>query len=219
MEDLSDKNTYLLRIARHLMLYSSSGGELGLYHGKMGIVLFFVYYSRYTEKEMYTDYAREILNDIVEKIHQNMNYSFEFGLCGIGWGVAHLIENNFMEGDPDELLSDIDLKVMEYNLKQIKDVSVDQGVLGIGYYIESRIRNKTTENSVFREDFLSDWFSLRETYPVPTDLDILLSICRDITYHDHLRNYPRLGLHNGCAGYALKQIIETESIHIINSPT
>ncbi len=214
MKNILDKNTYLLRIARHLMLHSSSVRELGLYHGKMGIAIFFAHYSRYVGEDIYTDFSRMILDDIIEKTHQNMSYNFEFGLCGIGWGVAHLIENNFMEGNPDELLADIDLKVMEYNLKRIRNINVDQGVLGMGYYIESRTRNSSKENSIFSEDFLSDWFSLRDTYPTPTNLDILLSICRDITYQDHLRNYPRLGLHNGCAGYALKQIIETKSIHL-----
>jgi hypothetical protein len=82
----NNEHSLLLRIARHLMLHASFIPENGLYHGKMGIVLFFAHYGRYSENSPYGDFAGELLEDICEDIHVNTPADFENGLCGIGWG-------------------------------------------------------------------------------------------------------------------------------------
>lgn len=43
---MSDKDQILTRIANHLIINTSFMTDLGLYHGKMGIVLFFAHYAQ-----------------------------------------------------------------------------------------------------------------------------------------------------------------------------
>ena len=60
----------LKRIANHLIINSSFLDNLGLFHGKMGIVIFFYHYSRYTHNPLYEEFAGELLDEIFEEIHK-----------------------------------------------------------------------------------------------------------------------------------------------------
>ena len=95
----------------HLTINSSLLENLGLFHGKMGIVLFFSHYARITQSEYYADLAGLLLDEIYEEIHQDLPINLENGLCGIGWGIEYLIQYDFMEGDTDKILAYIDRKV------------------------------------------------------------------------------------------------------------
>jgi len=44
-------------IIHQLLLRSSLGKEVGLYHGKMGLILFFAHYYRHTGQQVYDDIA------------------------------------------------------------------------------------------------------------------------------------------------------------------
>ena len=46
----------------HLDVYKRQG----LYNGKMGMVIFFFHYARYTGNSLYQDFAEEFLNEILE---------------------------------------------------------------------------------------------------------------------------------------------------------
>lgn len=130
-------NALMDRIARHLVIYASFIPDLSLYHGKMGIVLFFANYARYIENPLYDKFAGELLGEIYEEIHVGLPVNFESGLCGIGWGIDYLLQNGFMEGDSDEILSEIDARVMERDLRKITDYSMRTGLEGISFYIPS----------------------------------------------------------------------------------
>ena len=56
----------LERIANHLIIQTSAMDDIGLYYGKIGIVLFFAHYSRYTGCSVYEDFADELLDTIIE---------------------------------------------------------------------------------------------------------------------------------------------------------
>ena len=99
-----EQNILLNRIVNHLILHSCSLDDVGLFHGKTGVVLFFAHYARYTGIEMYDDFAEKLLEDIANNISKALPINMEFGLCGIGWGINYLIQNGFMKGDPNEIL-------------------------------------------------------------------------------------------------------------------
>ena len=134
-----EQNILLNRIVNHLILHSCSLDDVGLFHGKTGVVLFFAHYARYTGIEMYDDFAEKLLEDIANNISKALPINMEFGLCGIGWGINYLIQNGFMKGDPNEILADIDEKIMERDLRRVKDLSLETGLMGIYYYIQSRM--------------------------------------------------------------------------------
>lgn len=48
-----NKHEVLQRIARYLMLHSSFTDKIGLFDGKMGVILFFMNYARYTGCKRY----------------------------------------------------------------------------------------------------------------------------------------------------------------------
>lgn len=98
----------LLKIANLLYINMQYVAENGLLKGKMGLILFFYEYGRYTGNDMYTVAADSMLDDIIESLSSNENET----LAGIGWGVQYLIKNKFVEGDPDEVLSEIDDRLL-----------------------------------------------------------------------------------------------------------
>ena len=153
---ISVDNAFLERISRHMIMHASFLPNIGLYHGKMGIVLFFAHYARYTGNTLYEDFAGEILEEVYEGIHRNLPANFEYGLCGIGWGIEYLLQNGFMEGDADEMLAEIDAYVMERDLRRITDHSIRTGLEGILYYINKRINSpsRKTENLPFDDIYI-----------------------------------------------------------------
>lgn len=64
--------------------------DVGLPLGKMGIVLAMSDYSKFTSNEIYFEVASCLLDDIMEKMYKNLDYSFSTGLFGIGWGIEYL---------------------------------------------------------------------------------------------------------------------------------
>ena len=195
------------RIIRHLMLQASFTSNVGLYHGKMGIVLLFAHYGRFMENTLYGDFAGELLDEIYEDIHSDTPIDFENGLCGIGWAIEYLLQNGFMEGDSDEVLFEIDRKIMERDILRINDTSFRTGLGGVSCYIQKRINspNRTCHLKPFDEMYIKNW---KYAVPFPKIVDdncILSSIIKTVPAGDNIHSWE-LGLENGCAGYVLKDI-------------
>lgn len=136
---MNNMNEQLNRIAQHHILYGSFNSDLGLFNGKMGIIIFFFHYSRYLKNSLYEHFAFDLLNDIIADIHNEMSICLSKGLCGIGWGINYLICNKFIEGDPNEILVDIDNKIMEFDPHRVSNYSLEFGLEGIACYIFSRV--------------------------------------------------------------------------------
>ena len=58
---MADDDVLLEKIANHYLFYGSFHSDLGLYNGKMGMVIFFFHYARYTGNSLYEDFAEEFL--------------------------------------------------------------------------------------------------------------------------------------------------------------
>ena len=57
----------------------------------MGIALAMSECSRHVNNEIYCDMASYLLDNIMEKIHENLIHSFDSALSGIGWGIEYLV--------------------------------------------------------------------------------------------------------------------------------
>ncbi|MCD8178554.1 MAG: hypothetical protein LUE98_14480 [Tannerellaceae bacterium] len=110
----------------------------GIYGGKMGKVLFFCYYAKHSNNELYIEFADEILDKVVETLSPLNGIGFAYGLSGIGWGILHLMKNGFIEPD-SSILNDIDKEIMKYDPRRFDDFTFETGLLGIMYYINYRI--------------------------------------------------------------------------------
>lgn len=231
MNSTSNNNEYLYRIARHLIVNSSYTDKLGLYDGKMGIVIFFAHFARYIQKKIYDDYAGKLLDEVYAEIHTETPINFRNGLCGIGWGMEYLLQNNFLEGNSNEVLAGIDEKIMERDPLRICDNSFETGAAGILFYIVTRLLSTRKEKNdiPFVPSYLDSWnkVALAESQK-QTDLGhfsnlflqwknneevkftvnklipnmLLPSITMDEEYM-----YLPFGLKNGCAGIGLKNIL------------
>ena len=203
-----EENDLLQRIANRLMLNVSFLHNLGLYHGKMGAVLFFAHYARYTDNERYDDFAGELLDEIYEDIHTELVIDFENGLCGIGWGVEYLLQNGFMEGDSDDVLIDMDKKIMERDLRRIENRDVCDGLAGISYYIYARLHSSCRKDGVqpFDATYLTDWNSVKSDIIIPDNKHILQAIFPKKLNDEDFLTWD-LGLNKGCIGRGLKMLL------------
>lgn len=105
----------------------------------MGAVLFFFHYARYTGNVLYENYAEELFDEVYNDVNKGISYGFANGLCGIGWAVEYLVKQEFIEGDTDDALEEIDRQVMVYNPTRISDYSFANGLDGIVCYVLSRL--------------------------------------------------------------------------------
>lgn len=145
------------RMVEHLILNGSFTSDLGLFHGKMGIVIFFAHYARWTGNALYEDFADELLAEIYEDIHTDTPINLEGGLCGIGWGIEYLVQNGFMEGDTDEILEDIDRRIMERDPRRMTDLSFRTGLGGILFYATARLTaSRESDGQPFDSLYLND---------------------------------------------------------------
>ena len=175
------QNQYQQALA-YLAINSSFIENLGLFHGRMGIVLFFAQYGRAVQDKRYEDFAGDLLDEIYEEIHWDMPVNLENGLCGIGWGIEYLVQQGFMKGNTDEILADIDRKVMELDPLRMTDLSFRRGLTGIAFYVIARLNaNRATSALPFDDAYLTslqqalERAEFTEKEEVPADLPVVFN--------------------------------------------
>ncbi|WP_173015007.1 lanthionine synthetase LanC family protein [Capnocytophaga felis] len=221
---MQSNNNILNRIANHLLVNGRFLDNLGLFRGRMGVVIFFYHYSRYTNNPIYYEFAEELLDDLFEEIHDRLPIDFKDGYLGIGWGIQYLACQKFINEDVDCILEDIDKKIMERDIRRITDFSLETGLEGFFHYILARLQNYRDVRDVFDERYYLD-LKYIINMPVATPLSNLSNdtwklyttkkssyilseqfskfYYDKVPYGDKVYEW-RLGLVNGCAGIGLK---------------
>ena len=166
----------------YLTINCSFLGDLSLFHGRMGIILFFAHYARATQSKHYEDFAGYLLDELYEEIHNDLPVNLENGLCGIGWGIEYLVQQGFMEGDTDEILADIDRKVMELDPLRMTKLDFRRGLAGIAFYVIARLNaNRATSALPFDDTYLTslqqalERAEFTEKEEVPADLPVVFN--------------------------------------------
>ena len=229
LEALKNKEEQLLLTAQHLLINSAFTTDLGLYHGRMGIVLFLCQYARFSGNLLYEDFAGELIDMINEDLTEDMTANIENGLSGIGWGIEYLVSNRFMSGNTDDVLTDIDERIMQYDPVRIKDNSFNQGSIGILFYVLTRLNSQNRDSRYwpFDEDYLNRLYrkaenllrdetldsdcmqivkSYRNTYANKQLQDQSLSLTPFLSFKETKED--ELGLINGWAGKGFKLLSE-----------
>ncbi|EEY83750.1 hypothetical protein HHO38_17090 [Parabacteroides distasonis] len=187
---MNDKDLLLRRIANHLTINASFLDNCGLFYGKMGIALFFAHYSRYTNNESFEDYMEVLLKDIYMELDESSSMDLQSGLCGIGWGIIHLLKNQFVEGDPSLIFKDIDSTLLSFNFMKGKTRKQD-----LSFYINERISLGNYDSRLIE----------LMPYPIKNSDDINQFISSSIKLNNNIRDWE-LGLHHGCSGLAIKMM-------------
>ncbi len=228
-----EKEKRLRQIARHIALHSCSTADIGLFYGRMGHLLFLYHYAKYAGDVVSEELAGYLLDDLCKNLNTSLPVNMESGYCGIAWGIAYLMRHGFVEGDPDEVLEDLDKKIMERDPKRISDWTFDRGLAGILFYVSTRLMfaEENNRKSYFDPEYLTGLADkVREVLSLPDftkqdDADILLEysayilrnqlvlhpiglsdfICVRIPAEEELERMPS-GLLNGSAGMGLNML-------------
>jgi len=152
------QNKTLERIARHLIIYSASMEDIGLMNGKMGIALFFYHLHKVTGNDNHLAFANEMIQDISSRLDYKIPRTFFDGLVGISWGFDHLIKNNFIDFEEDDMLIELDNALLEINIANLFDESFSTGVRGIAYYLVSRCSGNSSIPAPFSLEYIADLY-------------------------------------------------------------
>lgn len=130
----------LFEIVDVLLLNGTLVESPGLLYGKMGIAIFFFHYSKFTNNELFADYAMDLIDKILNQIHINSPVDYANGLAGIGVGIDYLIQNNFLAVEGD-VCDDFDQKMYNAILyESCFDASMYNGLCGYGRYWITRLK-------------------------------------------------------------------------------
>jgi hypothetical protein len=169
------------------MLHGSFTHNIGLLGGKTGVSVFFYHYARYTGKKIYNLFADELIDEIYKEIHRDLSCSFRDGLCGIAWGIGYLIKNSFVEANADDVLEELDRRIVEWDVRQISDYSLQTGLMGIACYVIGRMENKKHGNICISENYISDLIqSLAKKQEYKKEIPLLINLLETIVNKERI---------------------------------
>ncbi|MBL1408203.1 hypothetical protein [Sphingobacterium faecale] len=92
----------------------------------------------------FKDIQDKILEDWASEVIENGNHSFEKGLLGLGWLIAFLVENDYIKGDADEILEDIDDTLYKLTIGEVLNpkTEIEQLLCYVTYY-QQRLQYKS----------------------------------------------------------------------------
>lgn len=161
----------MIKIADYLLLHAPRIHDIGLFHGKMGITIALYLYSIKCSDEQMGEFAWELFQEVYEGIHCDMPVGLENGLAGIGYGTALLNRLGMLDGDLNNVLLEIDRKIMERDPRRMTDRSVRNGTAGIRLYLS--LRKSLGELLSFDNNYLKEIQDTCRLQPAELPLDIL----------------------------------------------
>lgn len=225
-----DDETLIIRLQHLLMLRGKFVPDVGLWNGKMGIVLAFAHLYKYTHNEIFYDCMSGLLDEVVENIYKGLEMGLASGFAGIGWGLEYLLQNGLVEGDGVEVCEEIDKKIMAFDVRRMDDVSLENGLEGLLHYVLIHIRG-SKKQLPFDGLYFSDlyeriktgvdggqwgdalirlgrmymrWF---ETRILPDySLDVMRFVTSSVIEPERFGTSP-LGLRDGLSGLLLKRLL------------
>jgi hypothetical protein len=129
----------LQKIANILFIQTQTINQIEVLNGITGITVFFYHYAKFSKIEEYHSFADYLLDYMIENIDQ-MNL---WNLVNFSWGIEYMIQQEFIEGDSNEILEEVDKKIIVYS-KQSE--AVDDSVVFWGLYFLSRIKKENRSN-------------------------------------------------------------------------
>lgn len=199
-------NTELRKIADYLLLKSPYIQDIGLFHGKMGIVVSLYAYANKYNDQLLEEFAWDLFQQIYENVHTDMPIGMEYGLAGIGYGTTLLSKLGLVECDLNSVLADVDAKIMERDPRRMSDYSVRTGAGGVLLYLALRQEADGTLLT-FDSQYMAELESVATgrvmLNPATNILDILSEPLFSV---DDYIEKP-IGIDGGSAYYILKDIL------------
>ena len=214
--NVQDVRSILQQIADVLLMNGGFLSNPGLYSGEMGLVLFFAHYARYTQNNLYLEYAYGLMEKLQNRIHLETPIDFKQGLAGIGSAIEYLVQNGFFEADTDEILEDFDQRIFfTYNLPYL---SIDK-IMDVGYYALWRISGNSSKKDFIQQTILPQiekvmhvhsvdpsWLQYRKTIPA-SFVGKTYCCCLELFNNNDFWSKD-MGLQNGLASWGVSLLTE-----------
>ena len=141
-----------------------------VFAGYGGPILFFTYLTKYTNTNKYLPVINDLVTRCFDFAQKNeMNFSMENGLTGIGWLLQHLVNCGIVDED-ETILSELDALILKSCAKDLRIKKYDYftGLIGKGIYFIERHASKdcgeqirtilsAIESLVIRDEFGITW--------------------------------------------------------------
>lgn len=168
--------------------YRSQGQEMPdeyvLKNPAMGKVICLYTYACHTDDEQLRRRADNLLDAVIDfALAMSVDGN---AICYLGCGLIYLLRNGFVEGDENEILSDIDWRLTSYAMNRPKDLNVLYGWI---HYLTLRIDYKGDESGEFVRGLNRQNLICLLDY-LENDTLSVESLLRDIRKIDVLDLYP-----------------------------
>ena len=119
---------------------------VGLYHGKMGLCIYFYELSNLVSEKKYRIVANKILNDIINQVTDTFEIDLSSGLSGICMAVNYLLNTGYIEGNPNRVLKNYNDRIIQsllFNRMLDSNPNPDmiKTILGSLTYLTIRLQN------------------------------------------------------------------------------
>ena len=195
----------LKKIADYLLLKSSYIQDIGLFHGKMGIVVSLYAYANKYDDRLLEDFAWDLLQQIYENVHTDMPIGMEYGLTGIGYGTTLLSKLGLVDCDLNSILQDVDAKIMERDPRRMSDFSVRTGAAGVLLYLA--LRQEPGTLLTFDRQYMEELKSVTAGKIMLNSTTNLLNILNEPSFEASDCIEKPIGIDGGSAYYVLKDIL------------
>lgn len=126
------------KLVNYLSFQVSQLEDCGLYHGKLGVILSLFCYGKVRGDRRLCDFATDMFQSPTHGYHEG-DVGLENGLAGLGLGITLLYEAGMFHDDLNELLEEVDMKIMAIDPRRMTDHTFRSGACGILYYIRRRL--------------------------------------------------------------------------------
>ncbi len=132
---------------------------IGLVTGKLGMCIYYYYLSRWEENAEYEQVAESLLDNVISQLSDTIDVTVESGLAGVAIGISHLVKEQFVEGDIDEILEEVDNTVFKklafLTYKDIHKHIPKAELLHLLYYLYIRYtESKKTDNQYIYQELM-----------------------------------------------------------------
>lgn len=216
----------------HMVLHAlDTPADIGLLDGQTGIMLVLAHYARVRRLPVIEKAADCLMDNILKHLTKTTPAGFAQGLAGIGWGMEYLIQNGYMQGDGADICHEIDRRLMEQDVRRLREDGLDAGLLGLSHYVTAHLQGAARSGRrVFDDTYVTDFTeAVRRRTESGPDAGVWHSRLRHLEaaaagatagYAMSLSPFvltgattaPQgLGLRKGAAGYIEMQLRKTET--------
>lgn len=142
-------NKTIIELIKNI-LQKEQPNNMGLFSGSIGTCLALYVINKKLKDSELCVIIDTMIENTIEKTASVRNLTLDNGLLGIGIAINYLIANNYVEGDVDEVLSDIDAKLYS-TLKNNKikfGISCSTGLIGMLVYLVERLSSSKNCESI-----------------------------------------------------------------------